>query len=524
MRITRTSLAALLCAMSGGMLLAQGRNIGFEWPATNADAQRTGWLRLDPRIAPATMNNPDFTLLWKEKLPVTARQGLSLSQGVTANGMQVFTPTSFVTSVSNTVFALDNDTGHPNFVKRFEATLPMPTAECPGGMTGALTRVVNLMPAPLELPAPGPPGGGYRSGIGAPGEGVPLDIGRRDGGAALRAGAPAPAPAGPRGGGGGLTAGKYGGAMYAVTSDGALHVLGPNFLLEVEAPVAFLPPNARFSNLIAVDETLYTTTGQGCGGAANGVWSISIAANSPRTVTSWRTNGGNPVGDIAFTTDGRLLVAIGAGQAQPGGYANAIVALDAKTLKPTDWFTAPNSDFVTTPVVFTVGKRQMVAAATRDGRVLILDAASLGGANHATPLVASPSLGAGFAPDALSTWESQGTRWLLAPNNGITAYRVVEQSGALSLEHGWTSRTLAAPTAPIIVNGVVFAAASGRPNAGATLYAFDGITGRDLWNSGQTMTSPVTSNGLWASNSQVHAATLDGTVYAFGFGLERKPQ
>ena len=54
MRITRTSLVALLCAMSGGLLLAQGRNIGFEWPATNADAQRTGWLRLDPKIAPAS--------------------------------------------------------------------------------------------------------------------------------------------------------------------------------------------------------------------------------------------------------------------------------------------------------------------------------------------------------------------------------------------------------------------------------------------------------------------------------------
>ncbi len=209
---------------------------------------------------------------------------------------------------------------------------------------------------------------------------------------------------------------------------------------------------------------------------------------------------------------------------QPGGYANAVVALDAKTLKPTDWFTAPNADFVTTPVVFTVGTRQMIAAATRDGRVLILDASSLGGANHSTPLAASPSLGASFAPDALSTWESQGTRWLLVPNSGIIAYRVVDRGGALSLEQGWTSRTLAVPTAPIIVNGVVFAAASGRPNSGATLYAFDGITGRELWNSGSKMTSPITPNGLWASNSQVHAATLDGTVYAFGFALERKAQ
>ena len=520
MRTVRSSIVALLCAVSTVVLFAQGRNIGFEWPATNADAQRTNWLRLDPNIAPDKVNSTSLRLLWQEKLPVMPRQGVSILQGVTANGMQVFTPTSFVTGVSNTIFALDNDTGHPNFVKRFDAPLPAPTAQCPGGMTGALTRVVNLVPTPLMLPPAEASPTGYRGALGPPGEGVPLDIGRRDGGAALRGEPPPP----PRGGGGfgSLTAGKYNGAMYVVTSDGALHVLGPNFMLEVERPVPFLPANARFSNLIAVGEMLYTATSQGCGGASNGIWAMSIAANSSRTVSSWRTNGGNPVGDIAFTTDGKLLIAIGAGQAQAGGYANAIVALDPKTLKPADWFTAPNTDFVTTPVVFAVGTRQLVAAATRDGRILVLDTASLGGANHSTPLFASPSLGSNFMPEALATWESQGTRWLLLPNNAITAYRVVDRSGTVSLEQGWMSRALAAPTAPIIVNGVVFAGASGRPQGRATLYAFDGTTGRDLWNSTTAITSTMPPNSLWASNSQVHAATADGSVYAFGFVLERK--
>ena len=70
------------------------------------------------------VNDADFRLLWQEKLPVTAAAGPTCVAGVTANGMQVFTPTSFVTGVSNVVFALDNDTGHPNFVKQFDATLP----------------------------------------------------------------------------------------------------------------------------------------------------------------------------------------------------------------------------------------------------------------------------------------------------------------------------------------------------------------------------------------------------------------
>ena len=103
------------------------------------------------------MNRPDFRLQWQEKLPVTPRQGLSLAQGVTANAHAGLHADIVRHGVNNTVFALDNDTGFPNFVKRFEAALPTPTAQCPGGMTGALTRVVNLIPTPLRMPAAGPP-------------------------------------------------------------------------------------------------------------------------------------------------------------------------------------------------------------------------------------------------------------------------------------------------------------------------------------------------------------------------------
>ena len=76
-----------------------------------------------------------------------ATPGYEPAAGVTANGMQVFTPTSFVTAVNNVVYALDNDTGHPNFVKRFDAITMVATAQCPGGMTGAVTRAsIWLLP------------------------------------------------------------------------------------------------------------------------------------------------------------------------------------------------------------------------------------------------------------------------------------------------------------------------------------------------------------------------------------------
>jgi hypothetical protein len=131
-----TSLLAILCALAGTIGWAQGRNVGFDWPATGADAQRTAWLRLDPNISAANLSKPGFEFLWQEKLPNAPRQSASLSQGVTMNGLLGFTPASFVTGVSNNVFALDNDTGYPVWHRRFDDPLPAPTAACPGASPG----------------------------------------------------------------------------------------------------------------------------------------------------------------------------------------------------------------------------------------------------------------------------------------------------------------------------------------------------------------------------------------------------
>jgi outer membrane protein assembly factor BamB len=631
MRIHRTYLIALTCVLAGGVMWGQGRNIGLEWPATQGDAQRTAWLRSDPNISVANLNRPGFELLWQEKLDNQPRHVYSLSQGVTMNGLLGFSPASFVTGVSNNLFALDNDTGFPLWHRRFDSPLPSAaTAACPGGLTGAAGRVVTAELLPIPAPAAGGRGGrgGYRGTVGQPGEGIPPEFTSRAGGAAPAArggqasagpgpatpaapGQPAPPaqPAGPgragapaaaggaRGapgapgapaagrGGGGVAAGRYAGPVYAVSTDGMLHSLGQISGLDVQGAVPFIPANARYSDLVAVGEVLYTMTSQGCGNAPNAVWAITLDAEN-KTVSSWRTNGGNPVGNIAFLPDGTLIVAIGAGQVAGDGRANAIVALDPKTLQPRDWFTDPSADFTTTPMVFRHDDRTLVAAATRDGRILLLDSASLGGPNHSTPLYASNSLGGSFAPDALATWQEMtpgpaaaaapaapgaaapgagaapapaaqtmmpGQRWLLVSvtgrlpagvtatngavtNGAVVAFKVTSQGGRPSLQPGWTSRDLALPTAPIVANNVVFAASSGRPQAGpnasasdlarrgtpGVLYAFDGMTGRELWNSA-ALKSWVPANSIWASNSQVHVGAYDGTVTAFGFALERRP-
>ena len=84
------------------------------------------------------------------------------------------------------------------------------------------------------------------------------------------------------------------------------------------------------------------------------------------------------------------------------------------------------------------------------------------------------------------------------------------------------------PATPIIVNGVVFALSTGQPAAAdrtgspAVLYAYDGVSGKALWNSGTSMTAFASPGSYWSALSQVYVGTHDGTVYAFGFPDERR--
>lgn len=159
-----------------------------------------------------------------------------------------------------------------------------------------------------------------------------------------------------------------------------LHVLGLPSGKDMQKPAPFLPANARSSDLIAVNTTLYAATSQNCGGAPNGVSAIDLESEA-KPVVSWRTNGGGVVGGVTVGTDGTLFVAIGAapsgtaGASAAGRYANAIVALDPKTLQVKDWFTHPTSEFVSAPLVFRENDKDVVAAPTKDGRILCSTAA-----------------------------------------------------------------------------------------------------------------------------------------------------
>jgi outer membrane protein assembly factor BamB len=107
-----------------------------------------------------------------------------------------------------------------------------------------------------------------------------------------------------------------------------------------------------------------------------------------------------------------------------------------------------------------------------------------------------------------------------ATNGAILALKVVTEGGKPAVQPAWISRDLTAPVTPLVVNGVVFAVSASKPQP--VLYAMNGTTGKEIWSSSKTITSPLSGRSFWSGTGQVYVGTLDGTVYAFGFPMERK--
>ena len=163
-----------------GVTFAQVGRGWSDWPTPYADAQRTSWLQTDPNISVESMSKPGFELQWTSKLD-NQRRGLhGLTQGVTASGVTLFVPASLVAGSSNKLYMLDNDTGYVIWSRTFEGALPAPTGACSGGVTAAPTRIVSgAAPPTSPAGAPPPPARGnqqgYRSLLGEPGQGIPVE-------------------------------------------------------------------------------------------------------------------------------------------------------------------------------------------------------------------------------------------------------------------------------------------------------------------------------------------------------------
>ncbi len=188
-------------------------------------------------------------------------------------------------------------------------------------------------------------------------------------------------------------------ALYTVSSDGYLHVLNSSTGQDLIPAVKFVPPNAKVTSLNLWENTVYATTGDNCDGYRNAVFAIDLLSSEKRVAVFAPPGGGlSGVGGTAIGNDGTVYVQVSQMPGDTGAHrGEAVVALAPKDLKMKDYFIPDEKPMGKkrvdapgiTPLLFTSAGRPMLLAAGRNGRLYLLDAKSLGGSDHQTPLFAT---------------------------------------------------------------------------------------------------------------------------------------
>ena len=212
------------------------------------------------------------------------------------------------------------------------------------------------------------------------------------------------------------------------------------------------------------------------------------------------------------------------------------------------------------PVYFGWRNRNLVAHGAKESVIALMDADNLGGADHQTPLYLTPRLGNDAQSGLLGhgiwgglsiTRDTEGNTFVLAPMGGppskeapkfpltngpvthgsVMAMRVVAdaKTGNPTLQPEWISEDFDMPDGVVSANGVVFALATGSnevqrggdavrmsSNHPAVLRALDLKTGKELWNSGNSIASWMHFSGMAISGGTVFLVDHEGNVYGFG--------
>ncbi len=492
--------------------------VADNWLSYGRDAQRTGW---SPKETDINRDNAkSMTLLWKAHLDNQARElnGLTAPVNVewvtTDKGMADIL---IVGGASDNLFAINADNGKLIWKKTFEAE-GKPHGEpfwlCPNALND-----------------------------------TPLI--RKDGLAAT---------------------------VLVISSDGKLHTLNAINGEDRTPPLKFVPPFSKNWSLNLVGNVLYTNTSQGCGGARSGVYAMDLGSADHKVNFFQAANGGAGIwgrAGVAISKGGMIFAQTGDGSydAPRGQFPDTVLQLSVKDLKLVDYFTPVNHNYLTrkdldmgstSPTVFSLGGREVVAAGGKEGVIYLLDAEHIGGPDHKTPLFRSPLLanedadfaGRGFWGAFATAEDDQKNRWLYAPalgaaasgvkfpltngeapNGSIMALRVTEKDGKYEAAPAWISRDMNLPEPPIVAGGLVFAISNGefaRQSKGtdgglyssaeraakhtghAVLYAFDATTGKELFSSGEAMPGWTHFSGISISGGKVFVTTWDSNVYAFG--------
>jgi outer membrane protein assembly factor BamB len=492
-----------------------------EWPTFGGDPQRTGWARQETILNRGNVNT--LELKWKLQLDNVPKELTSLAAPIvvdqvkTIRGIKEYV---VVAGSSDTILAIDADTGKLAWKKSF-------------GVTGQPGRKVSTL-CPFALNA------------------TPV----------AQNGRPKTA--------------------YAISSDGKLHALSMVDGEDRFAPIPFVPAFSKNWSLNLVGGVLYAPISQRCNGVPSAVYSIDLN-NPDHLIRSFQAG---PAGagiwgraGVAISAGGTVFGETGDGPFNPevGQFSDTILAL-SPDLKLADYYTPSNREWLTrkdldmgnmSPVVFSIGGKEYLAGAGKEGRIYLLDTASLGGDDHRTPYLRSELIAnedVAYAAHgfwgAFATWQDpQAVRWLFAPawgpphskatpfpvtngeapNGSIMAFRVELQKGLPVITPAWVSRDFNVPEPPIIANGVIFALSSGedvrqadaagngmntaerlRGSTHAVLYALNSDNGKELFSSGDTMASFTHFGGIALSNGRVFVTTYDGFVYAFGLKNEER--
>ena len=268
-------------------------------------------------------------------------------------------------------------------------------------------------------------------------------------------------------------------------------------------------------------------------------------------------------------------------------WGQTLLRLAPRTLKILDYFTPPNLQELNAndldygsggTLGFTFQNRPLVVSGGKDGTIYLLDAKSLGGSDHRTPLFSVKAGNDELSYASMGVWGAPATyvnarneRWVYFPmwgppsksatfarTNGtaadgsIMAFQVVMENDRPVLVPKWMSRNLAVPDSPVIANGLVYAISTGEntlqrhtdpryhaiyqkpgmpplPKTGtmtaeergqntthAILYALDPETGEELFSSGTTIDDWTHLSSITVADGQVYVTTRKSFVYAFG--------
>ena len=491
------------------------------WLTDGYDKERTSWQRNETRLSPDTVGR--MQLLWKVRLDNQPRQlhnlfpALIVGDVLTAQGRREL---AIVAGVSDNIYGIDVEQGTQIWKRHFDRTFEESATSpanvlCPGGLTAT----------PVVVPAETP--------------------------------------------------GRY--TVYAISWDGRLRTLDASTGEETIPAEPFLPPNGKPYGLNHLDNVLYTTTAQGCGGNPNQFYSYDLAT---RKVGSFDPGSGGlwPRLGPSIGKDGRVYAGSGDGDYFPERqiFGQAIIAARqnpaTKAMEMQDWFAPTNAfwlrkrdlDMNVTGPVFEYKGREYTVQSSKECRIWLLDTSALGGEDHRTPVHRTPlvcneevQFSSAGPWGALATWEdADGTRWILMPfwgpkhprftapiehgevvQGAVAAFKLQARPGELRLSPAWLSRNMVNAEPVVIANGLVFAYGSGEDptqatvdiglayntaanriahSTHATLYALDARTGGELWSSGDQIASFNHFTSLSVANGRVYIGTFDGYLYCFG--------